>query len=153
VDYTIQCDCGELLGVGIGEAGSRKACTGCGEEVSVPSLSVLRESAPAQPPTVEIHRQASNPGLIFAFTAIILAVFAFVSPTYLVGLGSVMFIFARAWFALQILSEMALPNAILVFCVPFMPTFFLFKRFDITWQPFSFGIAGIVAVIFGSTLA
>ncbi len=43
MNYTVTCNCGQSLVVRASEAGTRRACD-CGASVSIPSLSILRES-------------------------------------------------------------------------------------------------------------
>lgn len=86
-------------------------------------------------------------GIAFVF---VLAISLF-SQSHLILVGLCMVIAGRIWFAAQILAELDLANAITVFVVPFMPTLFFFKRFDVAWKPFLFGIVGIILFLIGLT--
>lgn len=73
-----------------------------------------------------------------------------ISPPLLMLLGVLMIITGRIWFAAQILGEMGIENALWVFVVPFMPTVYFFKRIDVAWKPFFFGLAGFAALLIGA---
>lgn len=86
---------------------------------------------------------------MFAATIVIALLASLQSPALLVLIGLLTVFVGRIWFAVQILREMAPPNALLVLLVPFMPTIFFFQRLEITWKPFVYGIMGIAMVIIG----
>ncbi|WP_417745881.1 hypothetical protein [Rosistilla oblonga] len=149
MNYSVKCECGNLLIVRSSDAGSRRPCT-CGNEVAVPPLSVLRQSPHIEAETDTPEKQTSHPLLVFGIALVGVFIVGFLSPPALMPLGWLMIFAGRFWFSIQILAEMALPNALLVFFVPFMPTVFLFKRFDIAWRPFLFGVFGIVVMLIGA---
>jgi hypothetical protein len=145
--YTVTCVCGKPIPVRAGDAGSVKRCT-CGAETDVPSLSVLCASSESIHPE-ESNRAALHPVALFGVTFASALVVGIVSGPLLVFLGFWIFTGGRLWLAAQILREMSLPNAMLVVLVPFVPTIFLIKRFDIAWRPFLFGVMGNLAMLVG----
>ncbi len=116
----------------------------------MPSLSVLRQHSQPESIPEETARPAANPTVFFAVTLFTVVIVGVLFTPLLFPIGILMIMAGRIWFALQILGQMSLPNAMMVLFVPFMPTVFLFKRFDIAWMPFSFGIAGFIVSIVGS---
>lgn len=149
MEYRVTCECGHSFIAGASEAGTCKRCH-CGVNVAVPSLSALKSSIIASPEADHASApvSASNRSISFvigiAIAMIILGLFA---PPILGLAGMMTVIYARFWFAAQILREMKLSNALLVFFVPFMPTLFLIKRFEIAWKPFALGLVGCFAYI------
>jgi hypothetical protein len=149
MDYIVPCDCGRSLIVRAGDAGATKSCD-CGKQLQIPPLSVLRESPNVRDGSTDATSQGGHAGVFLFVATIGIAVFASLqSPALLVLVGFLTFIVGRVWFAMQILREMAPPNALMVLFVPFMPTIFFFQRLDITWKPFLYGIMGIVMLMIG----
>jgi hypothetical protein len=156
MDYTVACDCGRSLVVRAGDAGTQRVCL-CGATVSIPALSILQQPTQSNSHTEgqldsaaeERSLATRNPTLVIGITLIVVSVVGAESPPLLMPLGVLMVAAGRLWLAMLVLREMAFPNALMVFFVPLMPTVFLFKRFDVAWRPFLFGISGFVAFQFG----
>lgn len=149
MDYTVPCNCGRSLIVRAGDAGATKSCD-CGNQLQIPPLSVLRESPSLGVGSTDARSRGGHTGVILFVATIAIAILASLqSPTLLVPIGFLTIIIGRVWFAMQILREMAPPNALMVLFVPFMPTIFFFQRLDITWKPFVYGIMGIVMLMIG----
>ena len=55
--YSVKCDCGRVLEVRAGDAGSRVTCD-CSRAVAVPSLHVLRRTAGEAPVSAEMMIRA-----------------------------------------------------------------------------------------------
>lgn len=147
MEYTVTCDCGRSLNVRAGDAGTTKPC-GCGTELQIPPLSVLRESANHAPIASRNTRGYADIG-IFGCTIALAAFASTQSTAFLIPIGLLVILVGRVWFAMQILREMAPPNALMVLLVPLMPTIFLFQRLEITWKPFLYGIMGFVMLLTG----
>jgi hypothetical protein len=60
MEYQVACDCGKVLWVSEGQAGSSASCA-CGREVRVPSLSELRGQAITATPPVQAPRPPEQP--------------------------------------------------------------------------------------------
>lgn len=148
MDYTVPCDCGRSLIVRAGDAGATKSCD-CGNQLQIPPLSVLRESPNVRDESTAAGTRGHTGVVLFIVTIGIALLVSLQSPGFLVLIGLLTFIIGRVWFAMQILREMAPPNALMVLLVPFMPTIFFFQRIDITWKPFLYGIMGIVMMLIG----
>ena len=150
--YKISCDCGRSVDAKPSDAGASLACA-CGSKVVVPPLSSLRAMVDDTGPDGAVESpgdgDAKGNAVFVAATLLVPAVLGIAYTPALILSGVLMFFVARIWFALQILREMTLPNALLVFFVPFMPTLFLFKRFDVAWKPFLLGVIGFVAINVG----
>jgi len=140
--FTLDCKCGSSIAVRSGDAGTDKLCE-CGETIAVPSYSelVATKTLPQSEASPLIDR---NTLLIFSVAIALLVYSAVFATHFLLPIGVLMFIFGRLWLTSQILREMTFLNAMIVFIVPFMPTLFLFKRFDIAWRPFLFGAIGLL---------
>ena len=148
--YSLPCECGRTFDVRASDAGSNLVCS-CGVSVTVPPLSVLRSSYATTEgeddaqPSESLDRRSD---VVFVMVVAAVCVFlGIVAVPALAMAGLLMFVGARIWLAVQVMREMALGNAALVFFVPFMPAMFLFKRFDIAWKPFFLGSVGIAAVM------
>ncbi len=149
MDYTVSCSCGRSLIVRAGDAGATKSCD-CGNQLQIPPLSVLRESPNVRDGSSDARSQGGQASVILFVATIAIAVLASLqSPALLVLVGFLTFVVGRVWFAMQILREMAPPNALMVLFVSFMPTIFFFQRLDITWKPFLYGIMGIAMLMIG----
>lgn len=147
--FKLTCVCGRTLEVRAGDAGSSFPCA-CGKDMAVPSLSELKAiitAEEAQSDTALSAPRDTKRDLIFVVAVLLptiaLGVFA---PVALAPVGLLMLLVARIWFAYQILREMAPANALIVFFIPFMPTLFLFNRFDVAWKPFLLGVLGFVGI-------
>lgn len=110
---------------------------------------MLRESPSASASTEMQSSGGLTVAAVFAAPLVIATLASLQSPTMLVPIGLLTFLVGRIWFAMQVLREMAPPNALMVLFVPFMPTIFFFQRIDITWKPFVYGIMGIVMLFMG----
>ncbi len=149
MEYAVPCDCGRSLIVRAGDAGATKSCD-CGKQLRIPPLSVLRELPNVHGDSTDARSRGGHSGVILFVATIAVAMLASLqSPALLVPIGFLTFIVGRVWFAMQILREMAPPNALMVLFVPFMPTIFFFQRLDITWKPFVYGIMGIIMLMIG----
>lgn len=146
--YTVTCDCERSIVVRVGDAGSQKMC-GCGTLVNVPSLSDLRECEELDSSIEEPSQQSDLSIVMLGIASFGILVVGVISAPLLLPLGLLMVLSGRVWFAMQILREMTLPNAMMVFFIPFMPTVFLFMRFDIAWKPFLFSVVGFVVFVVG----
>ena len=142
MNFTLDCECGSSITVRSGDAGTDKLCE-CGETIRVPSYSELMaiKTLPQSDDSPLVDR---NTLVIFGVAIVLLAFSGLFAIRFLLPIGVLMFISGRLWLTSQILREMTFLNAIIVFVVPFMPTLFLFKRFDIAWRPFLFGAIGLV---------
>ena len=151
MSYSVTCDCGQTIAVRAGDAGAQRICS-CGTSVAIPSLGILRETAESRPDAKQKAESLSPAVLFGVMFALVLAV-GFFSKPFLIPLGLLISLAARWWFAGLIFREMSLGNALMVFFIPFMPTLFLIKRFDVAWKPFFFGICGfIIAAVGAATL-
>lgn len=148
MNYRIVCDtCEQNITVRERDAEAEIMCV-CGSRLMVPSLTTLQSRADSQP--LEASIPAGALVLVVATLALIL-VAAVTDPSSLLAVGLVMFMVGRIWLTIQILRAMSVPDALMVLLVPFMPLVFLFKRFDIAWMPFFYGICGfLVASVGGS---
>lgn len=148
MEYNVPCDCGQSLTVRAGDAGASKLCV-CGRELQVPPLSVLRRTPSLSNVTEKQASSGIGASALFVVTVIIAIIAGLQSPSLLLPIGALTFLVGRVWFAMQIVGEMAPANALIVLFVPFMPTFFFFQRFDITWKPFLYSLMGVAIGFFG----
>lgn len=138
--YSVACKCGRTMIVQGGDAGATKPCM-CGNDLAIPSLSILRQSKVEEPKAAKDHSKKGAVVFWLLVAAIAIGGTLFHGPFSLLTAIPIIFI-ARIWFALQILAQMTPGNALIVLLIPFMPTVFFFKRIDITWKPFVFGLLG-----------
>ncbi len=151
MSYAVTCDCGRSLAVRAGDAGAQKTCD-CGASVTVPSLSALQKSADSAP-TTKPRTETTNPIIVYGVAIAALVAAGLYSRGALQIVGLLMFVGSRWWLAGMILREMDLVAALMVLLMPFVPTYFVIKRFDIAWKPFLLGTAGlIIAILCGPML-
>lgn len=135
------------MNVRAGDAGTTRVCD-CGNNLRIPPLSVLQESA-TDAPAVSRNDGGYLEVIVFACTIAVAVLASMRSQTLLIPVGLVTILVGRLWFAMQILREMAPANALMVLFVPFVPTIFFFQRLEIAWKPFVYGIMGIAMLILG----
>lgn len=151
--FHVSCKCGRRLSASASDAGAQLRC-GCGDTVLVPALSELRKSADTEVNSGSPTGSSHNVILIATYFVTMLGfvIFLRVISAHAAVLGGLaMFLAARFWLAIQVLREMSVPNALVVFVVPFAQTIFTFKRFDIAWRPFTMGCAGLASLVLGLT--
>lgn len=140
----VTCECGQPFPVTARDAGSTFVCH-CGRDVRIPRVAYTPGSAPR-----DGENSANRPAIaILVATFIVAAISATQSPGALFPVGLLMIFIGRVWLAALVLRELDLPNAMMVLLVPFMPTVFLFKRFDIAGLPFAYSVLGVFVAMSG----
>jgi len=140
----VTCECGQPFPVTHRDSGSIFVCH-CGRDVRILKIAYSPGSASSSDKT-----SANGTAIgILVLTFLVAAISASQFPGALFPVGLLMIFIGRVWLAALVFRELDLPNAMMVLLVPFMPTVFLFKRFDVAGLPFAYSILGAFVALSG----
>jgi hypothetical protein len=153
--YVLRCECGELLSVSDGMAGTQKACP-CGRTIAVPALGELRRSAMPDVRKSPAASSASGPAWIVqavvlgSVTAIVLALAVVFGSFAVPGLG--LLLVGRFWMlAVGFRTNSGLGCLLLLF-PEIMMLMFLVNNPKLALPPFLCWLVGAVLLLGGLSL-
>lgn len=153
--FEIPCECGRILVVGTGQAGSHLRCT-CGKMVDVPSLRNLKAQAVFRPDPVDAHTRSTTDQILLCLivSVVFLSLFLFGILSVL-GTGKFAFfgyslmLVSHFWLFLVMAKESGGKAVLMAIFVPIFSWVFAIIRWDASKWPAMLYVVGWVIFVVG----